>query len=234
MFYLFRMIVFFVLNTLYFVIVGIVLQDQAKKSVLTKKRYNLIKIIGIACVLVVTGISFIPFEAPFVRFDTPQEALKYRWIDTEDTVVCESDYGAFIVKPDNEEIFSVAKDEKGYGYLNYHSKKELYIYPHYNQFNTTGDFIYSCNNQSTNETIYLVYFYKKIDDNINIDLYKIICDDVEMERIPYITTFGSLDEFCYYIIDENPPKESIGISINGEKPMNYSINRFGKGYYVAD
>lgn len=132
------------LNTLYFIIVGIVLSNQAKKSVLTKKRYNLIKIIGIACVLIITGISFIPFEAPFVRFDIPQESLKYLWVDTKDIVVCESDNGAFIVKLGKEEIFSVTKEEKGYGYLNYHSKKELYIYPHYKQFNTTGDFIYSC------------------------------------------------------------------------------------------
>lgn len=229
MFYLFRMIVFFVLNTLYFVIVGIVLQDQAKKSVLTKKRYNLIKIIGIACVLVVTGISFIPFEAPFVRFDTPQEALKYRWIDTEDVIVRETDDCAFLLMPTGtDNIYSVTKDENGYGYINYHTKNITYVHPD-GPDDTPGSTcreIYACYNQDSEKTLYLAVFYKK--DDIDIDSYTLTFDGEMLERIPGRERHNYYD-YCF--IDDNAPKETFETAVNGESPKMYRKRKMVEVYH---
>ena len=156
MYYLIRIIflVIFVLTTLLAEI--IYLRKQVKKG----KRYTMRKVvvIGLAVgvfTLFITSLSFIPFEAPFLRFDSVEDALRYKWIDPENITVHYEDDCAFAVKR-TYEIYAFDKDENGFGFVNYHSTEHRYHLADYSVDSKNIGTLYSVYHKKANKTFYQI------------------------------------------------------------------------------
>ena len=121
MYYLIRIIFIFVLVSTTIFAEIIYLRKQVKKGKqYTRRRLRIISLTLRFSVLFIALLSFIPFEAPFLHFDSVEDALRYKWIDPENITVHYEDDCAFAVKR-TYEIYAFDKDENGFGFVNYHS-----------------------------------------------------------------------------------------------------------------
>ena len=207
---------FYIIRIIFIVIVvlplGLIEIEQFRRQIAkgkkyTKPRYYVIIYSITLSVFLLSALSFIPFEASFIRFDTVEDALKYKWIDTQYFTIHYEDDCAFAVRGTSE-IYALDRDENGFGFVNYNSKRYKYYVSDYELSNNVYDpcCVY---HKNTNKTFYLVSYGhddtpKVITDNGNIDL-------VYFTK-PETSDYGRLPIFFLtqeYAVCEGEPSEAI-------------------------
>lgn len=139
----------------------------------TKKR-KLLKIIIVALLIIVI---FIPFEAPYARFESAENSINYSTLNHNIPIkVIESEKTSFAVlcKENKLSFYSIIKYEDKFGFCNYHSSIERITDPY---FLEDDDFvgtisIYKLTNYETEEKCFMIVFLKsKGMDSSNIIVY---------------------------------------------------------------
>jgi len=127
MYYIIRI----VFISIFFLITLFVERHCFKRQVSKGKQYTsqklraLIISIRFFALLVSVLVFWIPFEAPFLHFDSVEDSLSYKWIDSRDITVHVEKDCAFAVRG-TYEIFAFSKSEKGFSFVNYNSTKCKY------------------------------------------------------------------------------------------------------------
>lgn len=213
MFYIIRIIffcvIFFLLSFLFFLFLKKGVKRGKKYS---KKELRTYSMIYIGAVLLLTAVSFLPFESPFIRFDTVEESLQYKWISADDITVYSDDDCAFAVKG-TYEIYSFVKDDRGYSYVNYQSKLITYRMPDFSEYNRSIHKLYAVYNKALDKTFYLL--------NVGYGEYPndvVICESINFEYfaqplftktfLGYTPILGIAYQYCS-VTDGEPIQELI-------------------------
>ena len=141
---------------------------QKKKGTNRSKKAVIIKRVIIISFVVAAVCVFIPFEAPFIRFNSTEASVKYSTAKPfyEDKAV-ETDKTAFFVshKSNNWTYGSAAKYDNKYGFCGYHSKTILTTNSiTVDEENFDGSFnVSKVINYDTNEKCYFIKFINLLD-----------------------------------------------------------------------
>ncbi len=130
----------------------------AKGKKYTKLRYYVIIYSITLSVFLLSALSFIPFEASFIRFDTVEDALKYKWIDTKNITVHYEDDCAFAARG-LRDLYAFDKNNDGFGFVNNHAKKE--IYHNYAVEDNIYLDLHAVYQKDDNKTFYVLNYYNK-------------------------------------------------------------------------
>ena len=219
MFYIIR-IVFVILVTVV-LLLGLIafLKKQVKKRKTLSKKYKVTTvIIVVALFLAAELLCFIPFEASFIRFNSIEDSLKYKWINSDDFTIHEENDCAFAVKG-MFDLYSFEKINDQYSFVNYHSKINTYKMPDVSSDNRGILQLFSAFNKTANKTFYLL--------NIGAREYQdgmVICNELNFEYFaqPKITRgmFGYTpilsSVYQVYAITEGEPVDVIHVEKDGQ------------------
>ena len=123
------------------------------------------RIIGIVLSVVFIALLFIPYEAPFVRFDSPEASVKYSTIKGNmPPHVVEGETVVFTLQNANNNYYfhTILKHDDKYGFCDYHSKIDKVINsPFTEDDNFSGSIVtYKLSSSETNEACYMIMFSK--------------------------------------------------------------------------
>jgi len=157
MYYIIRIILFVVLLLACFYTERTFFKKQiAKGKQYTMRKARTISItFRLSFLLLQCLIFHIPFEAPFLHFGSVEDALKYKWINPKDVVIHSEDDCAFAVKG-SYEIFAFDKDDKGYGFVNYHADKQKYYASDMSPDNKAIVYLSAVYQKTAEKTFYLL------------------------------------------------------------------------------
>ena len=138
---------------------------RKRKAGILRKITRKKRIIGIVLSVVFIALLFIPYEAPFVRFDTPEASVKYSTIKGNLPLhVIEGENTAFTLQNANNNYYfhTILKHNDKYGFCEYHSKIDKVINsPFTEDDNFSGSIItYKLLSSETNEACYMIMFSK--------------------------------------------------------------------------
>lgn len=160
MFYIYRVIIALLVVAwmfLLFFVIGKSCNKKAKNNkyirISIKKRIGVISFFLLTYTLVLFVLCNIPFEAPFVKFDTVEESLSYKWIDTNGINVFDYNDCAFVVGKEDR-IYSILKVDNKYFMVDFCAKDAQYYQENLNQ--DFRNFINAKHNRVTNKTFYTV------------------------------------------------------------------------------
>ncbi len=210
MFYIIRIIfIVFVVLPLGFIVIKHFRKQVAKGKKYTKLQYYVIVYSIMLSVFLLSALSFIPFEASFIRFDSVEESLKYKWIDTKDITIHYEDDCAFAVRG-RRDLYSFDKNDDGYSFVNYHSKKH-----HYHVYDDDMYLdLYSMYQKDDNKTFYLLN-YRKRDyqegyiDCESLDFNYFAQPEYELKEFDYFTNNSIV--YQEYAICDGEPLETINL-----------------------
>ena len=219
MFYIIR-IVFVILVTVV-LLLGLIafLKKQVKKRKTLSKKYKVTTvIIVVALFLAAELLCFIPFEASFLRFDSIEDSLEYKWINSDDFTIHEENDFAFAVKGVFD-LYSFEKINDKYSLVNYHSKINRYKMPDDSSYNSGIRNLYSAYNKTANKTFYLLNISpREYQDGI------VICNELNFEYFAqpkitrgmfgYTPILGTL--YQVYAITDGEPVDVIHVEMNGQ------------------
>ena len=219
MFYIIR-IVFVILVTVV-LLLGLIafLKKQVKKRKTLSKKYKVTTvIIVVALFLAAELLCFIPFEASFLRFDSIEDSLEYKWINSDDFTIHEENDCAFAVKGVFD-LYSFEKINDKYSLVNYHSKINRYKMPDDSSYNSGIRNLYSAYNKTANKTFYLLNISpREYQDGI------VICNELNFEYFAqpkitrgmfgYTPILGTL--YQVYAITDGEPVDVIHVEKNGQ------------------
>ena len=179
-----------------------------KKQIAKGKQYTYRKARAISfpfrlfVLLIQFLIFFIPFEAPFMHFGSVEDALRYKWIDPKDAVIHYEDDCAFAVKG-SYEIFAFDKDDKGFGFVNYHAEKQKYYAYDARSDNDSILYLAAVYHKTADKTFYLLGLgIKEYQD----DLMKTDCLDFNFLTKTTSNTYFIINQ-CYAVNKGNPVLE---------------------------
>ena len=159
MFYLIRIILIIMILLACFLFL------RKKKVSIFSKTNRKKRIIGIVLSVVFIALLFIPYEAPFVRFDSPEASVKYSTIKGNMPLhVVEGENAAFTLQNANNNYYfhTILKHDDKYGFCDYHSKIDKVINsPFTEDDNFSGSIVtYKLSSSETNEACYMIMFSK--------------------------------------------------------------------------
>ena len=138
---------------------------RKKKAGIFSKTNRKKRIIGIVLSVVFIALLFIPYEAPFVRFDSPEASIKYSTIKGNmPPHVVEGETVVFTLQNANNNYYfhTILKHDDKYGFCDYHSKIDKVINsPFTEDDNFSGSIVtYKLSSSETNEACYMIMFSK--------------------------------------------------------------------------
>ena len=138
---------------------------RKKKAGIFSKTNRKKRIIGIVLSVVFIALLFIPYEAPFVRFDSPEASVKYSTIKGNMPLhVVEGETAVFTLQNANNNYYfhTILKHDDKYGFCDYHSKIDKVINsPFTEDDNFSGSIVtYKLSSSETNEACYMIMFSK--------------------------------------------------------------------------
>lgn len=220
MYYLIRIV--FVILVLAILLLGVraFLKKQVENGKKLSKKYLVTTvIIVVALFLAVELLCFIPFEASFIQFNSIEDSLKYKWINSDEITIHDENDCTFAVKG-MFDLYSFEKINDKYGFVNYHSKINKYKMPDINSYNSDIHNLYSAYNQTANKTFYLL--------NIGARDYQddmIICNELNFDYFAqpkttrnmfgYTPILGTV--YQIYAITDGEPVDVIHVEMNGQK-----------------
>ena len=189
----------------------------AKGEKYTKRKFYAIYLSIFLFAFLLSALSFIPFEGAFIRFDSVEDSLKYKWIDTQYLTIHYEDDCAFAVKGCTE-FYAFDKDNEGFGLLNYHSVTHLYNEPPRNAINHNMFNLYSVYHKTTDKTFYLLNNGMRsysIDFNDNNSNFTYFAQPLYTKSdLGYTPIIGEV--YQYYAVDDGQPLEKVSFMINGQ------------------
>lgn len=211
MFYLFRIIFIVVL----FLVVEFAFFKYIKRQVANGKKYTKQKILLIALclhlpIVLLSFASFIPFEGAFLRFDSVEDSLNYKWIDMQYVTVHYEDNFAIAVKGDDE-IYTFDKNDEGFGLVNYHLVTHKYLEPDDSLENQSISHLYSVYHKTADKTFYLLNYATKeyqedVIDSDNINLKYFAHPLFTKSEFGYVHIIGSVYQ-VFDVTDDKPLQE---------------------------
>ena len=224
MYYVIRIILIVVLLSAVF----FVERQYFRKQTIKDKQYTKRKVKAISlsfrwsALSVCCLILFIPFEAPFIHFDSVEDSLSYKWINPKEVVVHYEDDCAFAVRG-TYEIFAFDKDDKGFGFVNYHSSKQKYYASDASVDNHSIYNLYSVYQKTANKTFYLLDLGT---DKYQEELFE--CDDLDFEYFAKINAgISSMNQV--YAVNTSKPIQKILVRYD-DRQKTFTTNR---GLYIT-
>ena len=184
MYYIIRIIVLSILSLcIYFV------RKRKGSFALNRSRKGII--VRVTTIILIIAFIFIPYEAPFIRFDSAEASVRYftvnynapiKTVETDNTAFCVGHIG------NNFYYNTVTKYDDKYGFCDWHSHNTLgYIINERidnGQFNGSYSVTRLVNND-TNETCYMVKFISvELNDTEDISIYDKNNDPIEKITFP--------------------------------------------------
>lgn len=221
MFYVIRIVLIIILVlSARFAIRRFIKKSTAKGKVYTKRQLFVVILSIELFVLLLSALSFIPFEASFIRFDTVEDALKYKWIDTQYLTIHYEDDCAFAVRGTTE-IYAFDRNEDGFGFVNHHSKKFTYREIYDNDLSFSVLNTYSVYQKDANKTFYLLNYQSgdRKEDVIQSDVIDLkyfahpLYQKNNFGWFGYTNVFGSV--YQDYDVATGEPLEIFDVSFEG-------------------
>ena len=213
MFYLIRIILIIMILLACFLFL------RKKKVSIFSKTNRKKRIIGIVLSVVFIALLFIPYEAPFVRFDSPEASVKYSTIKGNMPLhVVEGENAAFTLQNANNNYYfhTILKHDDKYGFCDYHSKIDKVINsPFTEDDNFSGSIVtYKLSSSETNEACYMIMFSKtrRMEQN-RIAVYA-------SDHTPIDTLFQNDNAMVFALIN-GADKSDAAFSYNGQT---YQLN----------
>lgn len=214
-FYCIRLIIIAIISIILFIILKHFNVSITKSQECNNNRRKVLCILFAVLMIVIT---FIPFEGKWLRFETPEESIKYSLISiNKKNYFIYDDDTVFVMrnKDNNFEYHSITKYNENYGMCDYDSKSRQLKSQFISTENYNGLLSYKCiYNQATNK-LCCFFNYTPINNDIKVK----ILDDKNRE-IPEINGFNKENTYAYYLILENPQQNELSISIDNK---NYVI-----------
>ena len=192
----------------------------AKGEKYTKRKFYAIYLSIPLSAILLSALSFIPFEASFIRFDTVEDALKYKWIDTQYLTIHYEDDCAFAVRGTTE-IYAFDRNEDGFGLVNHHSKKFTYREIYDNDLSFSVLNTYAVYQKDANKTFYLLNYQSgdRKEDVIQSDVIDLkyfahpLYEKNNYGWFGYTNVFGSV--YQDYDVATGEPLEIFDVSFEG-------------------
>lgn len=208
--------------------------QQLKQDKKKHKKHFITNICFILGIVIISGISFYPFEGYFIQFNTVEDALAYSCIESSDIHVYEADECVFVTadKILSTQIYTLNKVNGKYGMVDFCSSN-VYYFEYSNESIDINNFmdqeklqiggrIRGKWNKSSNMVFYCA-------DICNGEDPTQFCTTLNGEPMKYMyhSLWGSASEdsintYYFSIIQQGPPQESIEIE-NGERKSTYVI-----------
>jgi len=159
MFYVIRIIIIALIFLACFLLL------RKRKASILRKITRKKRIIGIVLSVVIVGLLFIPYEAPFIRFDSPGASVGYSTIKGNLPLhVVKGENTVFTLQNANNNYYfhTILKHNDKYGFCDYHSKIDKVINsPFTEDDNFSGSIVtYKLSSSETNEACYMIMFSK--------------------------------------------------------------------------
>lgn len=224
MFYIIRIIFIIILAlTAWFVTrqyIKRVKKIVAKGEKYSKRKFYAIYLSISLSAILLSVLSFIPFEGAFIRFDSIEDSLKYKWIDTQYLTIHYEDDCAFAVRG-TYEIYTFDKNDDGFGFVNYNSTKHEYREPNDDDLNIKFHYAYSVYQKDVNKTFYLLNYSSKErkDDLIHSDHIDLeyfahpLYQNNNLGWFGYSPVIGSV--YQEYAVAEGEPLASFDVIFDG-------------------
>ena len=192
---------------------------KKKERFLSKRNLKKKLIVRIILSFLIIGLLFIPYEAPFVRFDSAETSIKYSTLKGNLPLhVIEGENTIFTLQNANNNFYfhSIIKYDEKYGFCDYKSEKEIvlestFIEDDYIVGTITAQKLL---NYETNETCYCIIFSKiKSMEQNEINLF----DTYNLQ----IKTIFKNDKNIVFAFIPNQDNNNTAFSYNGQT---FSLN----------
>lgn len=159
MYYLIRIIFVVII----FSVCSLCLRKKKERLLIKSNRKKRIIIIVLSCLII--GIIFIPYEAPFIRFDSPEASVKYSTIKGNlPLYVVEGKNTAFTLQNSGNNYYyhAIIKHDDKYGFCDFHTQRNT----GFNSTITDDEYFHglvtvdTLLNGETNETCFFISFIK--------------------------------------------------------------------------
>lgn len=183
MYYIIRIIVLSILSLcIYFI------RKRKGSFALNRSRKGII--VRVTTIILIIAFIFIPYEAPFIRFDSAEASVRYFTVNYNAPIkTVETDNTAFCVghRGNNFYYNTVTKYDDKYGFCDRHCNTVLGIINTYIDDGAfTGNYcVHKLVNNETNETCYMVKFISvELNDTEDISIYDKNNDPIEKITFP--------------------------------------------------
>lgn len=193
-------------------------QVSKGKQYTSRKLRALIFSIRLFVLLVSVLLFLFPFEAPFLHFNSIEDSLRYKWIDSKDITVHVEKDCAFAVRG-TYEIFAFGRSEKGFSFVNYNSTKCKYYASNENIDNSSIYNLYSVYQKSANKTFYLLdlgisEYQEELFESDNLDFNNLAHPDSKNNMFNKAPIVGSL--YQLFAINNGEPIPEINVRYNDQ------------------
>ena len=182
---------FFIIRILVLLIVYFSLYlFQKKKGTTSSKRSKKAVFIKAAAGILILAIVFIPYEAPFIRFDSAEASVRYLTVNYNAPIkTVETDNTAFCIshRDNNWGFHAVTKFDKKYSFCDRHSKTMDCFNSGLIDDSSFHGIIYATKlvNNDTNEKCYMIVFLSiDLKDTEDICIYDVHNSPIEKITFP--------------------------------------------------
>ncbi len=172
MYYVIRIFVLLVIGICFYL-----LQKIKGKPVPVLKRTKKAVIIRIAVIALIGLVIFLPYESPFIRFDSAEASVRYSTLNYSAPIkTVETDKTAFCVghRDNNFYYNTVAKSDDKYGFCDRHCRTVLgFVNTHIDDGKFKGNYrVTKLINKEANEKCYMITFLSiDLKDTEDISIY---------------------------------------------------------------
>lgn len=208
--------------------------EQLRQDKKKRKKHFIANVCFLLGIILVSGVSFYPFEGYFIQFDTVKDALDYSCIGYSNIHEYETDKCVFVTAQNllSTEIYTLNKVNGKYGMVDFQSSDVHY-------FEQNGGSI-NINNFMNQEELQIGGEIRaKWNKTSNTVFYLIdVCNGEDPTQYPLtfngepakymyhslwsVSSADSIDTYYFYRIQQEPPQEKIE-AVNGERKSTFVI-----------
>ena len=196
--------------------------QQFKTDKRFKQSVYVTDVAFIVFLLAIIAATSFPFEGSFVTFDSVNDSLAYKLINTENLSTYDYSDCVFVVDNSNDKIYSVTKTNGRYKLVDYNSENIEYVQVSQRGRDETTEPLKAKYNKDTNKTFYYVGVGGKVkphDGAVTFDGKKMeYCRSEEQISLVGSATWYT---WIYSFMDDSEPRSQASI-FSGTKELQIS------------